>query len=154
MDPEPSGPVDKAALVEPGGRPVAAVCSDQGVEVPSGFLHRGARVGREKTEGHGTQAEFEEPASAGRLEVVVPLRRSLGDDRDLALVQAQVAVERRLGRCRGIRVGQIDLRHARVDDRVPVRQLGELGRALRGQDDRGVLLPQLQEPLIHPGAEE
>ena len=147
-------PGGEAPLVEPGRGPVAAVRGDQRLQVPTRLLRRGAGIGGEEAQRHGAEPELEQPAAARGLEVVVPLGGGPGDDRHLPLVQAEVVVQGRLRRRPRIGVREVDLRHARVDDRMPMGELRELRRALRGQHDRRVLFPQLQEPLMHPRAEE
>src|SRR5439155_13839589 len=95
---EPGRPGGEAALVEPGRRPVGATRGDQRLQVPTRLLHRGTGIGGEEAQRHGAEPELKQPAAARGLEVVVPLGGGPGDDRNLPLVQAEVAVQGRLRR--------------------------------------------------------
>src|ERR1700674_6051481 len=100
------------------------------------------------------QAQLEQATARRRLDVIVSFGCGPLDDRDLTIVEAEIAVERFLGgRCR-VRIGQVDARWARIDDSVPIGKLCELRRTLSGENNGGVLLAERKEPLIDPCTEE
>src|SRR5260370_10728675 len=68
---EPLGPAGEATGRKPRRRPRLAFSGLRGFDLASRLLHRGARHGGEEAQGHGPEAELEQPAAARRLEVAL-----------------------------------------------------------------------------------
>ena len=82
-----------------------------------------------------TEAELEQPVAAARLAVVVALRRRPGDDLDLAVVEAETAIDRGDLRLDRALVRQEEPGRAALDDRRRDRAAVDVGERLRGEDD-------------------
>mgnify|MGYP001488885894 CR=1 FL=1 len=79
--------------------------------------------------------------------VVVALGLRGGDDLDLPAVEPETLIDRanlRLGR---LRVRQEDAACAALDDGRRDRRTVDIAKALGGENDRGVLLPERLQPL-------
>src|SRR5438105_1221675 len=101
------------------------------------LFHRGSRGRGEEAECDRAQTELEQATARGRLYVVVPFGCAALDDRDLTVIEPEIAVERFLGgRCR-VWIRQVNARWARIDDGVPIGKLCELRRTLSGENNGG-----------------
>src|SRR3989454_12027520 len=81
----------------------------------TGFVDGRARETGQKSQGRGAEAELEQATPAGRLEVVVPLRHRLRDERDFPRVEPELTVERGLRRRRRVRVRQVEFSRTGVE---------------------------------------
>ena len=66
---------------------------------------------------HLTEAEFEQPVAASRLDIVVALRRRAGEDLDLPVVEAKAPINHANLRLEGAFVRQKYPRRATFDNR-------------------------------------
>src|ERR1041384_7018944 len=100
------GPTGVTKRIEPRDGPRRLMCLDQGFDRATSFVDRGAGETGQKRQGRGAEAELEQTTPAGRLEVVVPLRHRLRDERDFPRVEPEFTVERRLRRRSRVRARQ------------------------------------------------
>ena len=129
---------------EPSGREsVAAVLGDDALDRGVVGLGRGGAEGeRDRAE-----TQLEQPIAAARLAVIVALRRRAREDLDLAIVEAEAAIDRGDLRLDRALVRQEDARRAALDDGRRDVAAVDVGERLRGEDDGGVLLAQRLQPL-------
>src|SRR2546422_8275061 len=109
------GPAGVPQRIEPRGWPGGAVRLGQRLDRTPRFVDRRAGETRQKGQGRGAEAELEQAAPAGRLEVVVPLRHRPRDERDFPRVEPEVAIELglRWGPC--VRVRQVEFGRTGVE---------------------------------------
>src|SRR3546814_2755079 len=96
--------------------------------------------GAEHGERDRDEAELEQSVAARRLEIILALGRRAGDQFDLPRVEPEPGISGlRLRLDRAVVRQQYALRTA-LDDRGSNRALGDVGQALRCEDDRDILL--------------
>src|SRR3546814_13074619 len=88
------------------------------------------------------QTQLEQPVAARRLAIIVALRRCLAQYLDLAVVEAEAAVDRQYLRFERPVVGQEYPGRAAFDDRRGNRGRFDVGGPLCGEDDASILLPE------------
>src|SRR3546814_19930431 len=98
-------------------------------------------------QGNGTEAELEEAIPARRWEIVVPLWRGARDEFDLTGVEAKPLIGRARLRLDGAIVGKEYALRAAFDDRRSDAAVGDVGKALRGEQDGDILLAQGLQPF-------
>ena len=120
-------------------------------------LGDGGLVGLGRGGGEGerdlAQAELEQAVAAARLAVIVALRRRAAEDLDLAVVEAEAAIDGRDLRLERALVRQEDARRAALDDRRRDGAAVDVGERLGGEDDAGVLLAQRLQPFAQLAGE-
>ena len=79
----------------------------------------------------------------------MPFRDRIRDDLPLARTQAEPVIQGRRVRIARLGIGQINLGRARFEDHVAERRIGDLGEALRGENDGSVLLTQRAQPFLN-----
>src|SRR5215471_11776760 len=89
-------------------------------------------------QGKRSQGELEEPAAFLACDVVLALRRGLGDQLNLALVQPQTDVELLEDFIPSVDVGQEDLRRGRFRDDIQYSAAAGVRKRLGGHDNRAV----------------
>ena len=109
--------------------------------------------GGAKRERQRAEAKFEQPIAAPRLAVIIALRRRPRDDLDLAVVQAEAAIDRGNLRLQRPFVGQEQPRQAALDDRRRDGAGFDIGERLGGEDDGSVLLAQGFQPFAQLAGE-
>ena len=140
---EIGGPAD-AALAQPGGeKTVAAMFGEHARD--RGLIGLGG--GGAEGERDLAEAKLEQPVAAPRLAVIVALRRGPGEDLDLAVVEAEAAIDRGDLRLDRALVRQEQPRRAALDDGGRDRRAIDVGQRLGGEDDGGVLLAQRLQPF-------
>ena len=131
--------------MQPGAREsLAAVLGENPLDARPDRSWRRRRKGRAPTR---TEAQFEQAIAAPRLAVIVALGRRPRDDLDLAVVEAEAAIDRGDLRLDRALVRQEDPRRAALDDRRRDRAVVDVGERLGGEDDGGVLLAQRLQPF-------
>ena len=112
-------------------------------------------LGRSGGEGerHLGEAELEEPVAAPRLAVVVALGRGTAEDFDLAIIQAEAAIDGGDLRFEGALIGEEEARRTALDDGRRDRRAVDVGQRLGGEDHRSVLLAQGLEPFAQLAGE-
>ena len=93
------------------------------------------------------EAQFEQAIAASRLAVIVALRRRAREDLDLAVVQAEAAVDGGDLRLDRALVRQEQPRRATLDDGGRDRAAIDIRERLGGEDDARVLLAQRLQPF-------
>ena len=135
---------------EEAGREVVPAIGEQGVDAR---LHGG--IGRAaQGEGDRTEAELEQAVAALRLQVIVPLGGGSANELDLPLVEPEALVRRAALRIERAVVRQKDALRAAFDDGRRDRAAGDVGEALRREQDRDILLAKRLEPLTDARGEQ
>ena len=144
------------------GRPIdAAMAQPAGKEAVTPMLGMNARdfglvgfggCGAEREADFG-QAKLEQPVAASRLAIVFAFRRRAGDQLDLSVIEAEAAIDARDLRLNRPFVRQQEPRRAAFDDRGRDVATVDVGQALRGEDDAGVLLAQRFQPFAELAGE-
>src|SRR5262245_5905526 len=93
------------------------------------------------------KTEFEQAIAAARLAIIVPLGRGTCDYLDLAIVQAKASIDCHDLRFDGAIVGKQYPRRTALNDGGCNRGAINIGKRLRGEHDRDVLLAKGLEPL-------
>ena len=141
-------PIQALAAQPGGGEPAAAMRGDD--------LGDGGLVGLGRGGGEGErdlgEAELEQAIAAAGLAVVVALRRRSAQDLDLPVIESEAPIDRGDLRLERALVRQEDAGRAALDDGRRDGAAVDVRERLRGEDDRGVLLPQRLQPLAQlPG---
>ena len=137
-------------MLEPGGH--EAVTSMFGEELLDGSLV-GLGRGRRKGERNFAETEFEHPVAAAGLAVIVALGRRPAQKLDLAVVEAEAAVDRRDLRLDRPLVRQQQPRRTAFDDRRRDRGAVDVRKRLGGEDDGRVLLAKRLQPFAELAGE-
>ena len=143
------GPVEAAIPQPVGGKAAPAMLFDDTGHGELVTLGRGGGKG----ERHFAKAQFEQAITARGLTVIIALGRCPAEDFNLAVVQSEAAIDtQNLGFDRPV-VGQEDSRRAAFDNRGRDVAAVDVGQALRGEDDAGVLLAQRLQPFAELAGE-
>src|SRR3546814_14791707 len=94
------------------------------------------------------QTQLEQPVAARRLAIIVALRRCLAQYLDLAVVEAEAAVDRQYLRFERPVVGQEYPGRAAFDDCRGNRGRFDVGEALCREDDARILIPRSEERRV------
>ena len=144
------------------GRPIdAAMTQPAGEETGTAVLGMDARdfglvgfggCGAEREADFG-QAKLEQAIAPAALAVIIPLGRGPCEDFDLPVIEAEATINGRDLRLDGALVRQQEPRRAALDDGGRDVAPVNVGQALRGEDDAGVLLAQRFQPFAELAGE-
>src|ERR1700750_2576614 len=106
----------------------------------------GLRGGCRKSERNLAEAELEQPISAARLAVIVPLGGCPSENLDLTVVQPEAPVDRRdLWLDRAV-IWEHNSRRTALDDGRGARRHVRVRERLGGENNRGILLAKRLQP--------
>ncbi len=133
-----------------GREPVGAGLGEDGVDAAlAGRVGCTAQRQRNRSE-----TQFEQSVPTRGLQVIMPLRRRPADQFDLAIVETEARIGLpALGLDRTV-VGKQDALRAALDDGRRDAAARDIGEALRGEQDRHVLLAEGLQPLADTRGEE
>src|SRR5262249_38312556 len=128
----------KPSVAEPSGLPLRFVATNERPRLLDVLAARGTREG----ESDRTARQVDEAATVRRDIVVLPLRRRVRDDLDLAVRETEAPIKRSGVLRVGLRVRKEDLRRTRFDDDVSLGAPDHFADRLAGEHNRGILLPE------------
>src|SRR5690606_22408709 len=105
-------------------------------------------------QGNRAETEFEQAVAARGLEIIVPLGLRPADKLDLALIEAEALISGASLRFERAVIGQEYALRAAFYDRGRNRAVRNIGKALRCEKHRDILLAQGLEPFANACSEE